>query len=408
MIIVVLILLLVVNNAIDKRILYPAFIFNLLWIVIIGLHDFVTFFNLFEIDKLGFQTKIYIFFAVFSFSIGNVLIKYTFSRFIKISSFDSNLILDKYCFRSRILMFFSLIGLILFINKAILIANLTPSFPFFESLRFQLNYNNQSYGLVGYFVTLGIFNATYRLLRFQLNKNNNKKDKFKLILSFIIAILFCLFSTGRTYFLLLIIISVGIIMMNKVISLKKIFLTGFVIILVFALMGLLLNKGGNFDNNISQNIKLMSKSFAVYLIGPVTAFDKSYLSTNSGIFGEHIFRFFYILFHKIGMSNAELPSLVQPYTNIPFEINVYTIFDPYYKDFGIAGSYVFIFFFGLFNSIIFELSGSGRIYYKYFTAILLYPLIMSFFQDQYFALLSTWLQFLILSLIFFPKIIIKK
>jgi hypothetical protein len=56
-----------------------------------------------------------------------------------------------------------------------------------------------------------------------------------------------------------------------------------------------------------------------------------------------------------------------------------------------------IYFIGLIHTY-FYLNLNRGLMYKFLYAILLYPLCFSFFEDQYFSILSQWIQFFIFGL----------
>jgi len=377
MIITLLLILLVINNQIDKNYFYPSFLYNLIWFFILSLHHLVRALNLIEIDSLNIYTELYVLFSVISFSTGSIVIKILNKKISKIKE-QKSIYKLKY---DNILFYISIFGLLLFINKAFQIVSVSSNEHFLIALRTELNYNNQGYGWISYFVTIGIFNATSRILSF-----NTKSDKIKLVISYVIATLFCILTTGRTFFLLLLILTIGLLAIRNKISLKKIFYSLIIMLFIFIIMGSALQK-----NQLN--------SILMYSLGPISAFNNTFNNVSSNYFGEHTLRFFYIITNNTGITNVKTVDLIRPYSEIPFKINVYTAFSNYISDFGIIISLIIIFFIGSIHTILFEFSKYKNATYKYLSALSNYPLIMVFFQDQYFSLLSTWIQFIILSFI---------
>jgi oligosaccharide repeat unit polymerase len=87
--------------------------------------------------------------------------------------------------------------------------------------------------------------------------------------------------------------------------------------------------------------------------------------------------------------------MIQP--NVTFAsylINVYTVFSPYYRDFGVVGVGLFLGVLGALHGWIFRQLKTGMPIIIVANALLFYALIMQFFQDQYFSLMSQWIQLL--------------
>jgi oligosaccharide repeat unit polymerase len=108
-------------------------------------------------------------------------------------------------------------------------------------------------------------------------------------------------------------------------------------------------------------------------------------------YGANTFRFFYALLFKIGISDVKPQELIREYMYIPDPINVYTVYENYYLDYSYYGMIIpgiFLIVHYLLYAKARRKSGVWTFYYASST----YPLIMQFFQDQYFSLLSIWLQ----------------
>jgi hypothetical protein len=88
-----------------------------------------------------------------------------------------------------------------------------------------------------------------------------------------------------------------------------------------------------------------------------------------------------------------------PYITTPILSNVYTVYYNYFKDF----SYLGLFFnciYSFIHTIFYNKTRERNKFINiYFFATLMYPLVMSFFQDQYMSLFSTWVQLTFYGLI---------
>jgi oligosaccharide repeat unit polymerase len=118
-------------------------------------------------------------------------------------------------------------------------------------------------------------------------------------------------------------------------------------------------------------------------------------------YGENMLRFLFVILNKLGF-NIRPVLLRQEFVAVPLLTNVYTIYQPYYGDFSIFGALLIQFFLGLWHGFIYLKARLNKPLYIILYALFLYPLFMQFFQDQYFNLLSTWIQcFIVLFLYFF-------
>src|SRR5438128_12375967 len=106
-----------------------------------------------------------------------------------------------------------------------------------------------------------------------------------------------------------------------------------------------------------------------------------------------MFRTIFAVFNKIGFE-IEVPPLIKEYQYTPFASNVYTVYQPYFDDFSVFGILLIQFFLGLFHGFLYKKIESRKPIYIILYSISLYPLFMQFFQDQYFNLLSTWIQYI--------------
>lgn len=137
---------------------------------------------------------------------------------------------------------------------------------------------------------------------------------------------------------------------------------------------------------------------ALYCVSPSVAF----CTINPGSaahWGEHTFRFFYAVFHSVGIGPGAASNWYEP-VYVPIRTNVFTIMEPYYYDFGVLGVLVF----GIINGLI-----CGRLYTLFLRkqgvvttcvfAYICYMLVFQFFQEWLFISLSVTLQIAIIIFI---------
>ena len=99
-------------------------------------------------------------------------------------------------------------------------------------------------------------------------------------------------------------------------------------------------------------------------------------------------------------------SLIDNYTSIPFDTNVYTIYKIYFQDFGLFYMIFVVFSMSILHTFFYLKAIYCRNFFHTFLySIMLYPLFMSFFQEQYFSLLPSW--FYMISLIIVINFFVK-
>lgn len=147
---------------------------------------------------------------------------------------------------------------------------------------------------------------------------------------------------------------------------------------------------------------LLMNQFALYMSGSLVAFEKLVASSSDYLYGQNTFRFLYAIFNKL-FGTGEVQELVQDTVAISDKqgTNVYTFYQYYFKDFGLLYALLVQFFVGIFHGILYRKMLSKRPINIFFFSIMIYPLVMQFFQDQYISLFSTWLQHLVVGWLFF-------
>ncbi|MGH0949606.1 O-antigen polymerase [Bacillus mycoides] len=149
---------------------------------------------------------------------------------------------------------------------------------------------------------------------------------------------------------------------------------------------------------------LLMNQFSLYMSGSLVAFEKLVASSNEYLYGQNTFRLFYAIFNKL-FGTGEVQQLVQDTVAISDEqgTNVYTFYQYYFKDFGLLYALLVQFFIGVFHGILYRRMLSKRPIDIFFFSIMIYPLVMQFFQDQYVSLFSTWVQHVVVGWLFFSS-----
>ena len=405
-------LLFVANYQImKKRIMHPAVLFSLLWSTVLLLHFIFKLTILPDLFPLSISTFFIFFIGTLAFSFGGFIQtilwqkKHTEIAPVKIGQSNINLTLR------IILLIILVVGLPFYIQAAYRVFLASNIDNFFVGLRTELSYGSEDIGPLKYLVSL-----SYVILAINMYcyfKEKKRTNNILLIASFLITITYAVFVTGRGLFLELLLIYLGLsYLLNKKFSTKKLFYFFAFFILVFVSIGVMYGKGGSEENTVKENIQPITEVTAVYLASPLNALEwERHHQLQINYDGNHSLRFFMKIAEQLKLvPSAKVEELTQPFVFVPYPTNVYTIYSPYIRDFGNFYAWCMLFLFGFIHTFVyFKAVSTKSIRYSVYFSFLLFPLFMSFFEDQYMSLFSTWLQVFVYfeGILFINKLLIS-
>ena len=159
---------------------------------------------------------------------------------------------------------------------------------------------------------------------------------------------------------------------KKKIKLKSIGL----LLLFFAVTSFALTILRTSESSDKQNI---IELLGVYIYSPIIAFGE--LSQNRENFGENTFRFFYAFTYRMGLNGIEPIDTIKDYVYVPLPTNVYTIMEPFYRDFGAFGVFYGAMFYGLFYSLMYFKAIQKQGIYIIFYSFISLNLVFGFFSE---------------------------
>lgn len=244
-------------------------------------------------------------------------------------------------------------------------------------------------GLLGYIETLNFVLLIITLYLYP--KVNKKTIMYFLMVNFLTG--FAIMEKGTFFEIILTIIF--IFWIKKRISTKAIAYT--VIGFMLAMVGFQFLRSGSDDVNITH-------FFTLYILSPSAAFDTLTI-TNSPQIGLNTFSFYYKLINAIlGTNFIEVPML-KDFVNVPMHVNVYTVMQPYYEDFGYVGVFIFGIINGIMSGYIFKKSLSGKLIWICSYTFICEYFILQFFQERLFVSHSDFIQIILFAyLISLPKL----
>lgn len=236
---------------------------------------------------------------------------------------------------------------------------------------------------------------------FLTNKTvNNKKNLIISIPPLLMVML--LSSRGIWYFLIISVVMIGMLIHNtsnmKVIKIGVLGIIGFLIIFIVSSF----QKYEEAFSSYSMTDKLLTV-FKSYFSTPPVAFVQ-WMETNTQYYhGAYIFRFIFAILSKLGM-NVEVVDTVQPFVYVDgVATNVYTALHWYASDYGII-SIVFVelilgFLFGkLYKKA--RCTRTPSIFVIVLYSMLIFTIVIQFFYEQFFSIMSIWIQRFILLFLF--------
>ena len=206
-----------------------------------------------------------------------------------------------------------------------------------------------------------------------------RTPKWVVILTFLACMLCALaiMEKGTMFFLFACLIFV--LYERGVIKLRSIFVSGFLIIFLFYLFNILRTTNDDYDASDDTLIDFLS----MYILSPPVAFCQ--LSPElTPQFGTNTFEMVYRMLVRFGVSGIIEKQKLQEFVFVPISTNVYTIFQPFYIDFGYKGIAFFAMLYGILCGWFYRLfrnkSAIGTCIYTFLFQILT----LQFYQENLF------------------------
>lgn len=192
---------------------------------------------------------------------------------------------------------------------------------------------------------------------------------------------------GSIFFML--IVTLFVLYQKGKIKLTRIILSGlFILILFYGINILRSNKADAAESSTFMDF------FSMYVLSPSVAFGQvQQILTDQ--FGSRTFAFFYAVISRLGLGDFVVEPKLQEFVMVPIATNVYTIFQPFYQDFGYKGIAFFAVVYGVFTGWIYRLCKSGGAISKCLYAYIAEILMLQFFQENLILSLSLLIQYLI-------------
>ena len=132
--------------------------------------------------------------------------------------------------------------------------------------------------------------------------------------------------------------------------------------------------------------------FAIYVLSPAVAFERVQedLSTQ---FGSHTFQTVYLFLNRFG-GDFEQNIKLQEFVWVPLPTNVYTVFQPFFEDFGYRGVAIFAMVYGFITGWAYRQMRNGSGFGKCIYAYAVYVLTLQFYQENVMMSIVQVIQFI--------------
>ena len=135
--------------------------------------------------------------------------------------------------------------------------------------------------------------------------------------------------------------------------------------------------------------------FNIYILSPSVAYERVQENLNDQ-FGNHTFAFFYAFLTKTGLGSYEVETKLQEFVWVPLPTNVYTVFQPFYEDFGYKGIAFFATLYGTISGWLYRQMKNRNALCMCIYAYMVLCLLLQFFQENLLISLSLLIQYIII------------
>lgn len=285
--------------------------------------------------------------------------------------------------------YFTLATLPLMIWAVVMVVRHTGGNPFSALRDANVRENDQGIRTTSFFVIFWMVSYIMEL------RVISKSNRGRVIVLFLINLFYVIVSMGKMNLMILFLSTVIILSEKNIVKLKH------MLLIVPVLLGLML---------VLQSARgsLPSKSrlgafCSVYICSSLSNLNTNVEPHSAEQPGENTFRLFYAIKHKIDKETQVIDPILD-YSTVTiakkyYRSNTYTALYPFYKDFGMAGVWIFSIVLGLLFGSLFKLGEDGSICALVLYAILAGCILMQMMGDTVFSVLSQNIQYLIATLI---------
>lgn len=384
------IFLVAINYHISRSWLYPPVVFTALWSFLLGClilsGDFFY--------RISASTLLIFLLGSLAFSAGGLLSLALKTRSRAVVASESK-------WTCRVLdasLLLLVISLPFYIERLRHLSAMSGVSDFWIGLRIQTStgFRDNGFGVFSYVIMLG--NLASLAAMAQLFKSGYSKRKTCALI--FITLSYGVLSAGRTGTIMLLFALSCVLALSRKFKPRNILLMAVTVVILFVLPAILLGKGVSKNKDFSENVVGMRENMQLYLLGGLVAFDQSTSGAGQTVSGGKTLIFFRRLFYALGFSESD-PSIIYGYSYTPRLTNLYTVYFPYYTDFGLAGVVVIMCSLGAALTFAYRLATAGYPMFVMLYSLGFSMLMLTSAGDWFLTSLSVWIQAVAFSVILY-------
>lgn len=366
----------------------PGVVQGLIWLLV----SLAYFLFLGDVNALSANTLIVVTAGISSFSAGALAgTRLPDLKSVRIGSKVINTNIPK------LIVLVSAIGVVMMFHKALEYAPINEPISlvqdvgrWFKRLRYSLVVDhNGSFGLAGYILNFAFAGTAYLVLYAR-----RTRPTVWLWFSIVLSLGFAILYTGKTHLLLFFCLALSVAVTGTKFNRLAFAFWASCFVVIFLIFTTWLSgrlQTTSFDEAL---VTLVHHYARGYLIIPLGALDILVNSDLPSSGGSLTFRTPLAVLRFLG-APVSVPDLLLPAVTFASDsVNVYTVVSPYYRDFGVLGVCGFMASLGSLHGWVFNQLKTGMLIIMVGNGILYYALLMQAMQDQYFSLMSQWIQIL--------------
>ena len=286
--------------------------------------------------------------------------------------------------------YFTLATLPIMIWMVMTIVRTTGGNPFSALRDANVRENDQGIRTTAFFVVFWMVSYIMEL------RVASKDNRWRIALLFLVNLFYAVISLGKMNMMILFLSTAIILSERHIVKLKHLLIA--VPLLLVLMLGLQYARGSlkSFDK--------LDSFVAMYVGTSIGNLNTNVKPMSAEQPGENTFRLYYAVKRAVDGGETKVVDPILKFEPVQigkvwYGSNTYTALYPFYKDFGIAGVWVFSIFLGLLFGLLFKLAEDGSECALVLYAILAGCIPMQILGDTFFTVLSQNIQYLIAVLI---------
>jgi oligosaccharide repeat unit polymerase len=382
-----------------KNVLYPPFLFSMIWLVVLSLYFLLFIVPLMQMSTLGVRTLFIVVGSVVAFTAGGMVFRPRRYSLV-IGETPSRESMWK-----KALFFGSLAALPAFYLEIRSLAAAGGLDGFLISARAAMldQFANGESQFGGPLNTIAPLFAIFVAFIFLIEMRDWRRERPWMLGSILSALIFCILTTGRAGLLKLVVGLAGIFLLKKRLhslgdawKFMRWAVTGF-LVLCMILIPLVKDVSSIAGGDLAQAAVQLSVG---YIVLPLAGFDYMlYHPEEHNVGSNHTLREVAHLFAALSGSSYTPPP-EDGYLEVPLFTNVFTVFKALYFDFGTFGLLIIMFLLGIVHTWLFWKAVKGIPLFIFLYAMSLYPLSMVPFDETY-SLLGHYLAEIVFAILYF-------